>query len=132
MLSNISVDLKTFEEVPSPQSLQNICGLTISRDDQLMQNETFRQKTQDCPGFQLRISPDGRMLFLTQAEPYNLTFTSNGVRMHHPLGAMLREKKLEPPLSYQFVWREDLSGWLGIYDGLSEPPRQLRRRKKEC
>lgn len=36
MLSNISVDLKTFEEVPSPQSLQNICRLTISRDDQLM------------------------------------------------------------------------------------------------
>ena len=103
-----------------------------------MQNEAFRQKTKDCPGFRLRISPDGRQLFLGLEEPYNLTFTPNGVRMHHPLGDLLRQRKLEPPISYQFVWREDLHGWLGVYDGLSAPPARparqtaAKRQKKEA
>ena len=63
-------------------------------------------------------------------------FTNAGVRTHHPFGDLLRQKGLEPPLSYLMCWREDLDCWVGQYDGLTAPtpvprPRDRKRQKPE-
>lgn len=88
----------------------------------MSQNEAFLRETRDTPAFRLKVSGDGRQIFLGREGPLNLTFTDKGVRTHHPLGMMLRQQGIELPAAYLFVWREDLGGWLGFYEGLSEPP----------
>lgn len=122
MFFNTHVDLDAFEEVPAPQSHQGICRLSISAGDRMSQNEAFLRETRDTPAFRLKVSGDGRQIFLGREGPLNLTFTDKGVRTHHPLGMMLRQQGIELPAAYLFVWREDLGGWLGFYGGLSEPP----------
>lgn len=117
-----SIDLSTFLDVSAPHTSQPIYRLTLSKVDQLSQNNAFCQATKDVADFHLRLSPDGRTIALSQEEPHNLTFTPAGVRTHHPLGNMLRQLGLELPVSYRMVWREDLNCWLGQYDGLCTPP----------
>lgn len=122
MLSEFLPDLAQFEEVPSPHTYNGIYRLSFSRGDQLSQNDSFHKKLDGRDAFRLRISPDGRMLAMDTEGDCNLTFTPSGVRTHHPLGALLRQRGLEAPLSYRMSWSDDLHCWIGQYDGLPSPP----------
>ena len=53
--------------------------------------------------------------------PCNMTFSPAGVRTHHPLGRLLRQQGLEPPLSFLVAWEEDAGCWIAQYDGLTPP-----------
>ncbi len=135
MPQDLEFDFSCFEDVPSPAARSTACRLTLSLEDRLSQNEAFRRALQGTNAFRLQISPDGRLLRLDPKGPHNLVFTPAGVRTHHPLGEMLRQKGLEMPLSYLMRWREDLDCWVGQYDGLATPapipkPRSRKRRKE--
>ena len=134
MLQSIDFDFSLFEDVPPPKSNAAVCRLTLTAEDRLSQNDSFHRALQGAAAFHLQISPDGRFLRLDPNGPNDLTFTNAGVRTHHPLGEMLRQKGLEPPLSYLMCWREDLDCWVGQYDGLTAPtpvpkPQSRKRRK---
>ncbi len=134
MLQDFDLDFSRFEDVPPPAARINVFRLTLSLENRLSQNKSFHHALQGTAAFHLQISPDGRFLRLDPKGPYNLTFTQAGVRTHHPLGAMLRRKGLEPPLSYLMYWQEALDCWVGQYDGLAAPspvpkPQNRKRRK---
>lgn len=136
MLQNLDFDFSLFEDVPSPKSHNTVCRLTLAAEDRLSQNEAFHRALQGTTAFRLQVSSDGRFLRLDPNGPCNLTFTNAGVRTHHPFGDLLRQKGLEPPLSYLMCWREDLDCWVGQYDGLTAPtpvprPRDRKRQKPE-
>lgn len=120
MLQDFDFDFSDFEDVPAPQPRATY-RLTLTAEDQLSQNDSFRRALQGVTDFHLQISSDGRFLRLDPKGPHNMTFTNAGVRTHHPLGDMLRRKGMEPPLSYLMYWREDLDCWIGQYDGLAVP-----------
>ena len=136
MLQNLDFDFSLFEDVPSPKSHNTVCRLTLAAEDRLSQNEAFHRALQGTTAFRLQVSSDGRFLRLDPNGPCNLTVTNAGVRTHHPFGDLLRQKGLEPPLSYLMCWREDLDCWVGQYDGLTAPtpvprPRDRKRQKPE-
>ena len=115
-------NLEDFQDVPEPESRAQKPRLTFSRDDQFTQNEALHKALTGVCAFRLRISPDGRTLTLDPQGPCNVTFTPAGVRTHHPLGRLLRERGLEPPLSFFVSWEEELHCWVARYDGLTPPP----------
>lgn len=51
-----------------------------------------------------------------------MTFTSKGVRTHHPLGRILRQQGLEMPISFRVIWAEEPRCWVAQYEGLTRPP----------
>lgn len=120
-------DFNEFLDVPEPESRAQKPRLSFSKDDQFAQNETLRKAMNGVSSFRLRISPDGRTLMLDPQGPCNMTFTPAGVRTHHPLGRLLRERGLEPPLSFLTFWEEDLHCWIARYDGLTPPPAPGKR-----
>ncbi len=113
MLQNLDFDFSLFEDVPSPKSHNTVCRLTLAAEDRLSQNEAFHRALQGTTAFRLQVSSDGRFLRLDPNGPCNLTFTNAGVRTHHPFGDLLRQKGLEPPLSYSHV----LAGGPGLLGG---------------
>lgn len=131
MLQNLDFDFSLFEDVPSPKSHNTVCRLTLAAEDRLSQNEAFHRALQGTTAFRLQVSSDGRFLRLDPNGPCNLTFTNAGVRTHHPFGDLLRQKGLEPPLSYLMCWREDLDCWVGQYDGLTAPTPVPRPRDRK-
>ena len=135
MLEDLAFDFSLFEDVPPPRPrTAGVYRLSLSAEDRLSQNEPLHRALQGAADFHLQISADGRLLRLDPKGPHNLNFTPAGVRTHHPLGAMLRRKGLEPPLSYLMYWQEALDCWVGQYDGLAAPapvpkPQNRKRRK---
>lgn len=115
-------DFEDFLDVPEPESRTQKPRLSFSKDDQFAQNETLHKAMNGVRSFRLRISSDGRTLVLDPQGPCNMTFTPVGVRTHHPLGRLLRERGLEPPLSFLASWEEELHCWIARYDGLTPPP----------
>ena len=92
---NCPYSLEEFTDVPEPRSNFQELRLSFSKNDQLSQNPAFQKALEGIDTFRLRISPDGRTLLLFPEGPYNMTFTSKGVRTHHPLGRILRQQGLE-------------------------------------
>lgn len=122
MLQNLDFDFSLFEDVPSPKSHNTVCRAHARRRGPTQPERSLSPRPPGAPRhFWLQVSSDGRFLRLDPNGPCNLTFTNAGVRTHHPFGDLLRQKGLEPPLSYLMCWREDLDCWVGQYDGLTAP-----------
>lgn len=117
----VSYDLNQFIDVPKPQFRTQMPRLSFSKGDQLSQNEALQKLFDGVSAFRLRISPDGWTLALDTEGPCNMTFSPAGVRTHHPLGRLLRQQGLEPPLSFLVAWEEDAGCWIAQYDGLTPP-----------
>lgn len=121
--------LQEFIDVPEPQSRTQPLRLTMSKYDVLSQNEALKRTLGGVSTFRLRISPDGRTLALDPEGSGNVTFSRAGVRTHHPLGDMLRQRGLKPPLTFRVAWSEEARCWLARYEGLNPPPPLPGRRK---
>lgn len=119
------LDLNEFVDVPEPCPHAQALRLSFSKSDQLTQNGALRKALNGTSAFRMRISPDSRTLILDPEGPSNMTFTAAGVRTHRPLGTLLRQQGLEPPLSFLVVWAEELHCWIAQYDGLTSPPDSL-------
>ena len=105
---NCPYSLEEFTNVPEPRSNFQELRLSFSKNDQLSQNPAFQKALEGIDTFRLRISPDGRTLLLFPEGPYNMTFTSKGVRTHHPLGRILRQQGLEMPISFRVIDRKSV------------------------
>lgn len=123
------LSLREFIDVPEPQSRTQLLRLSLSKYDVLSQNEALKRALGGVSSFRLRISPDGRTLALDPEGSGNMTFSGAGVRTHHPLGDMLRQRGLKPPLTFRVAWSEETRCWLARYEGLNPPPPLPGRRK---
>lgn len=124
-------DPNIFFDVPAPFTRLPAFRLSVSSKDQLQQNEAFRKKLQGVSSFHLQIRGDGLFLRLIPAEKGDLTFSPHGVRAHRPLGNILRERGLEPPVSYKMTWDDQNQYWVGKFEGAhTPPPVKLHRKRK--
>lgn len=122
--------IQEFIDVPEPRSHTQVLRLSMSKYDALSQNEALKKTWGETRAFRLRLSPDGRTLALDPEGASNMTFSRAGVRTHHPLGDMLRQRGLKPPLTFLVAWSEEQRCWMARYDGLNPPPVLARRRKE--
>ena len=129
------LDLSLFHDFPPQLSEHTVPKLRMTDHGELVMNPAMKKCVGTRRDFLGKLSQDGTMLLLLEAENGNVHFTEKTcIAKHRSLQAELVHLGFSLPVNYRIEYREEQHAWLGICEELVLPsptlkPTKTRRRR---